>query len=97
MTMAGIHAHRLDPKIGNVMAYLSTALLNALETAELERRISNSRDNREDISRLQAYFAWWHLRDAVVFAGPPSFLSEANEFFCALPDLNLVSKSKRWG
>jgi len=39
-TMAGIHARRLDPKIGNVMAYLGTALLNALETAELERRIT---------------------------------------------------------
>jgi hypothetical protein len=39
-TMAGIHARRLDPKIGNVMAYLGTALLNALETAELERRIA---------------------------------------------------------
>ena len=39
-TMAGIHARRLDPKIVNVMAYLGTALLNALETAELERRIA---------------------------------------------------------
>ena len=39
-TMAGIHARRLDPKIGNVMAYLGTALLNALETAELEQRIA---------------------------------------------------------
>ena len=39
-TMAGIHARRLDPKIGSVMAYLGTALLNALETAELERRIT---------------------------------------------------------
>jgi hypothetical protein len=40
-TMAGIHARRLDPKIGNVMAYLGTALLNAFETAELERRIAD--------------------------------------------------------
>jgi hypothetical protein len=39
-TMAGIHTGRVDPKIGNVMAYLGTALLNALETAELERRIT---------------------------------------------------------
>ena len=39
-TMAGIHARRVDPKIGNVMAYLGTALLNALESAELERRIT---------------------------------------------------------
>jgi hypothetical protein len=39
-TMAGIHGRRVDPKIGNVMAYLGTALLNALETAELERRIA---------------------------------------------------------
>jgi hypothetical protein len=39
-TMAGIHGRRVDPKVGNVMAYLGTALLNALETAELERRIT---------------------------------------------------------
>ena len=39
-TMAGIHARRLDPKIGSVLGYLGTALLKAMEATDLEKRIA---------------------------------------------------------
>ena len=39
-TMAGIHARRLDPKIGSVLGYLGTALLKAMEATDLERRVA---------------------------------------------------------
>ena len=37
--LAGVHAGRLEPRIGSVMAYVGTALLKALETTDLEERI----------------------------------------------------------
>ncbi len=37
---AGIHAGRLEPKIGSVMAYVGTALLNAIEATDMEERIA---------------------------------------------------------
>ena len=39
-TMAGIHARRLDPRIGSVLGYLGTALLKAMEATDLEKRIA---------------------------------------------------------
>ena len=38
-TMADVRSGRLEPKIGTAMAYMGTALLKAIETAELEDRI----------------------------------------------------------
>ena len=38
-TMAGVHARRLDPKVGNVLASLGKALLEAIEVADLEGRV----------------------------------------------------------
>ena len=38
-TMADVHAGRLEPKVGTAMAYISTALLKAIETTEMEDRI----------------------------------------------------------
>jgi len=37
--MAGIHAGRLEPRIGSVIAYLGTALLKAIETTDHQARI----------------------------------------------------------
>src|SRR5438093_1475405 len=37
--MAGIHAGRLEPRMGSVIAYLGTALLKAIETTEYQERI----------------------------------------------------------
>ena len=36
---ADVHSGRLEPKIGTAMAYMGTALLKAIETAEMEGRI----------------------------------------------------------
>jgi len=38
-TMADVHTGRLEPKVGTAMAYMGTALLKAIETAEMEDRI----------------------------------------------------------
>jgi len=38
--LAGIHAGRLEPKVVSVMAYVGTALLNAMKTTEMEERIA---------------------------------------------------------
>jgi hypothetical protein len=47
--MAGIHAGQLEPKIASVMAYVGTALLKALETADLQERIEAlERSNQKD-------------------------------------------------
>ena len=37
--MAGIHAGRLEPRMGSVIAYLGTALLKAMETTDYQERI----------------------------------------------------------
>ena len=37
--MAGIHAGRLEPRMGSVIAYLGTALLKAIETTDHQERI----------------------------------------------------------
>ena len=37
--MASVHARRLDPKVGNVLASLGKALLEAIEVADLEGRV----------------------------------------------------------
>jgi hypothetical protein len=37
--MADVHSGRREPKIGTAMAYMGTALLKAIETAEMEGRI----------------------------------------------------------
>jgi len=37
--MAGVHARRLDSKVGNVLASLGKALLEAIEVADLEGRV----------------------------------------------------------
>jgi len=39
-TLADIHAGRREPKVASVMAYVSTALLNAIKTTEMEERIA---------------------------------------------------------
>lgn len=39
-TLADIHAGRREPKVASVMAYVGTALLNAIKTAEMEERIA---------------------------------------------------------
>ena len=38
--LADIHAGRREPKVVSVMACVSTALLNAIKTAEMEERIA---------------------------------------------------------
>jgi hypothetical protein len=38
-TMADVHSGGLEPKIGTAMAYMGTALLKAIETAEMESSI----------------------------------------------------------
>ena len=38
-TMASVHARRLDPKVGIVLASLGKALLEAIEVADLEGRV----------------------------------------------------------
>jgi hypothetical protein len=38
--LADIHAGRRDPKVVSVMAYVGTALLNAIKTADMEERIA---------------------------------------------------------
>jgi hypothetical protein len=38
-TMSDVRSGRLEPKIGTAIAYMGTALLKAIETAELEGRI----------------------------------------------------------
>ena len=38
--LAGIHAGRLEPKVVSVMAYVGTALLNAMKTTDMEERIA---------------------------------------------------------
>ena len=38
--MAGIRAGRIDPKLGNALGYIGTAVLKAIETADLEARIT---------------------------------------------------------
>ncbi|MGH9532200.1 MAG: hypothetical protein ACRD2Q_07390 [Terriglobales bacterium] len=43
--MAGIRAHRLDPKVGTALAYVAMPLLKAIETADLERRIAELEDS----------------------------------------------------
>jgi general stress protein YciG len=40
-TLADIHAGRREPKVASVMAYVGTALLNAIKTAEMEERIAS--------------------------------------------------------
>ena len=37
--MAGVHARRLDPKVGNVLASLGRVLLEAIEIVDLEGRV----------------------------------------------------------
>src|SRR5438874_1968144 len=37
---ADIHAGRREPKVVSVMAYVGTALLNAIKTADMEERIA---------------------------------------------------------
>jgi len=37
--MAGIHAGRLEPRVGSVIAYLGTALLKAIESSDYQERI----------------------------------------------------------
>ena len=37
--MAGLHAGRLEPRMGSVIAYLGTALLKAIETTDHQERI----------------------------------------------------------
>jgi len=37
--MAGLHAGRLEPRMGSVIAYLGTALLKAIETTDYQERI----------------------------------------------------------
>src|SRR5438128_10786930 len=36
---AGVHAGRLEPRMGSVMEYLGTALLKAIETTDYQERI----------------------------------------------------------
>ena len=38
--LAGIHAGRLEPKVVSVMAYVGTALLNAMKATDMEERIA---------------------------------------------------------
>jgi hypothetical protein len=38
--LADIHAGRREPKVVSVMAYVGTALLNAIKTADMEERIA---------------------------------------------------------
>jgi hypothetical protein len=38
-TLAGVRCGRVDPRIGNAIAYIATPLLKAFETAELEQRV----------------------------------------------------------
>lgn len=40
-TLADIHTGRREPKVASVMAYVGTALLNAIKTAEMEERIAS--------------------------------------------------------
>lgn len=37
--IAGVRCGRVDPRIGNALAYMATPLLKALETADLEQRL----------------------------------------------------------
>ena len=51
--LAGIHAGRLEPKIGSVMAYVGTALLKAINTTDIEERIAAlERSTRKEMNPL---------------------------------------------
>ena len=39
-TMSQVHSRRIDVKVGNSLAYISTSLLRAIEVADLERRLT---------------------------------------------------------
>jgi|SRR5579864_94905 len=39
-TLAEVHAGRLEPKIGSVIAYVGSALLQAIKTTDLEERLA---------------------------------------------------------
>lgn len=39
-TLAGVYGGRLEPRIGSVVAYVSAALLKAVETTDLEQRVN---------------------------------------------------------
>jgi len=49
--MAGLHSGRLEPKIGSIMAYVGTALLKAIETADLAERIDVLEKSSKNDSR----------------------------------------------
>ena len=45
--LADIRAGRRDPKVVSVMAYVGTALLNAIKTADIEERIAALERSRQ--------------------------------------------------
>jgi len=49
--MAGLHSGRLEPKVGSIMAYVGTALLKAIETADLAERIDVLENSSKNDSR----------------------------------------------
>jgi hypothetical protein len=38
-TMTQVHAHKMDTRVANALAYLATTLLRAIELADLENRL----------------------------------------------------------
>jgi hypothetical protein len=38
-TMAQVHAHQIEPRTANALAYLATSLLRAIEVSDLEKRL----------------------------------------------------------
>ncbi len=48
-TMAQVHAHQIEPRTANALAYLATSLLRAIEVSDLEKRL----DELEGTHRVQ--------------------------------------------
>ena len=47
--MAQVHAHQIEPRTANALAYLATSLLRAIEVSDLEKRL----DELEGTQRVQ--------------------------------------------
>jgi hypothetical protein len=39
-TMAQVHAHKMDTRVANAVAYVATSLLRAIELSDLETRLT---------------------------------------------------------
>jgi hypothetical protein len=49
ITMSQVHSRKMDIRIANSLAYISTSLLRAIEVADLERRLAALEGERSRI------------------------------------------------